>query len=196
MDKKKFKEKKEPVMKLIFESDLQFTDEDKKQLTNLTESYFRKRTRIVNSNIENMAGGLLWVYSRINFLFEHNDPWSQKNIAKLFGIRPKTVSSTASKIMDALRIDYFDERFARKEIAEKNPLNDFFMTQSGFILNKNDIKDLLNKQTFEESVDDKSFEDSNEKNKLGNMHNEVQKEKTIDTKSNETRNKKLQDFFK
>ena len=62
-----FKEKKDPVTKLIFGLGLRFTSEDKERIGKLIESYFRKRTNISNASIENIAGGIVWVYSRINF---------------------------------------------------------------------------------------------------------------------------------
>jgi len=157
-----FKEKKESVTKLIFSLDLDFTDEDEKQISKLIDSYFRKRTNFVNSSIENIAGGLLWVYSRINFLFENNYSWSQKNIAGMLGIKPKTVSNIASRIMDSLRISLFDERFARREIAENSPFNNFFMTSSGFILHKDQIEELISRNKFRDEDDDEENEGDKE----------------------------------
>ncbi len=61
----------------------------------------------------------------------------------MLGIKPKTVSNTASRIMDSLKSGCFDARFARNEVAENNPINDFFMTKSGFILHKDDIAQIL-----------------------------------------------------
>jgi hypothetical protein len=138
-----FKEKKEPVTELMLGCNLNFTDEDKQQLHKLIDTYFRKRTGVANSKIENIAGGLLWVYSRINFLFENDGSWSQKNLGDLLGIKSKTISRMASQMMDSLRIDCFDSRFAREEVAEKDPRNNLFMTKEGFIVTKDDIKEMM-----------------------------------------------------
>ncbi len=140
-----FKDKKEPVTKLIFNLELGFSNEDKQQLNKLILTYFRKRT-VANSKIENIAGGLLWVYSRINFLFQDDETWSQKNIAKLLELKPKAISRKASDIMDSMNIDYFDSRFARKEISEKDPRNNYFMTKEGFIVTKEDIEEIMVKR--------------------------------------------------
>lgn len=158
-----FKDKKELVFKQIFGLNLTFTSEDKEQIAKLIETYFRKRTNIANSTIENIAGGLLWVYSRINFLFQDNKLWSQQSIAGMLGIKPKTISSTASKIMNALKIDCFDERFARKNVAEQNPLNNFFMTKLGFILHKDDIKKISENSHLLNIADISNNEPLNEK---------------------------------
>ncbi|MBU0758230.1 MAG: hypothetical protein KKF44_09240 [Nanoarchaeota archaeon] len=132
-----FKEKKEPVMCNVFGLGLSMTDEDKVQLGNLVETYFRKRRNYVNSRIENLAGALLWVYSRINFLFEHDETWSQKSLADSLGIRSKTISNVSMKIWDALNIDLFDPRFARKNVADSDYRKDFIMLPNGFIMPKN-----------------------------------------------------------
>ena len=54
-------------------------------------------------------------------------------------IQQKTVGNKASEIAKALKIDIFDERFCRKEIADKNPLNQFVMLPSGFIVSKDQL---------------------------------------------------------
>lgn len=104
----------------------------------------------------------MWVYSRINFLFQYDDSWSQKNLASLLGIKSKTISSTASKIMDSLRIDYFDGRFARKEVAESNPLNKFIMTKEEFIVDKEMVKEQIINTMFKENLSSKYFEEDEE----------------------------------
>lgn len=123
--------KKEEISKVIFELDLLYTEEDKKLIQKLIESYFRKRN-LPNSKTEFVAGGLLWVYSRINFLFQHDDDWSQKELAKKLDIKPKSISRTSSVMFDRLKINCFDERFARKEVIDKSPFNNFFVTKEGF----------------------------------------------------------------
>ena len=182
-----FKEKKEPVIGTIFGLDLYLTVEDKELLQKLIDSYFRKKKIFVNSDIKNIAGGLLWVYSRINFLFQYDNQWSQKSIAEKIGIKQKTISRTASSMMDSLNINYFDRRFAREEVAEKDPRNNFFMLQSGFILCKENVKEILHQR-----IDDKSAKLDNppEPDKKGEAVNKPEK---IADKTND---KKLSEFFK
>jgi len=138
------KEKKDAVLEIILKLELNFTSEDKDKITKLIETYFRKRTNIINSDINNLCGGLLWTYAKINFLFENNKSWSQQNIGEILGVRPKTISNISSKIMDSLKINIFDERFARKEISDQNPLKQFVMTESGFIVHKDDLDKMCN----------------------------------------------------
>ena len=185
-----FKEKKEPVTQLVFNINLRFTEEDKIQLTKLIDSYFRKRANVVNSSIENLSGALLWVYSRINCLFQHNQDWSQKSIAELLNIKPEIISNTARRIMRTLRIDYFDVRFAREDIAKEDPQNNFLMTQSGLILDQDIIKKInfINKLKQDITEDCNNGKNPNEKN--------IIRKELSDTKSSRTRNKKLNEFFK
>src|SRR3989344_595276 len=189
-----FKDKKVFITELVFRLNLEFTSEDKEQIAKLIKSYFRKRTNIINSSIENLAGGLLWVYSRINFLFQDNESWSQQRIAGMLGIKPKTVSNIANKIMDALRIDCFDQRFARKEIAEKDPRNDFFMTKSGFILHKDDIKNIIINNGLKEWHD--NINKLNEKRENMLDENSTVRKKASDDKGSNIKNKKLTEFFR
>jgi len=182
-----FKDKKVPVTELLFGLNLELTSEDKKQIAKLIESYFRKRINITNSSIENIAGGLLWIYSRINFLFQDDESWSQQSIAARLGIKPKTVSNIASKMMDALRIDYFDERFARKKVAEKDIRNNYIMTKSGFILHKDKVREML----IERMIKDASEQGVIEENDAKNM-SEVIKDKT----AVKNKNKQLGEYFK
>ena len=132
------KDKKEKITKIIFETGLGYNEEDKEKLKKLIASYCRKRTGTSNSKIENVSGALLWVYSRINFLFEQDENWSQKSIAKKLNLKPKTISSKAGEIMNALKINFLDERFARKEVADKNPFKRFMVTQDGLIIPRRD----------------------------------------------------------
>ncbi|MEK6921309.1 MAG: DUF6398 domain-containing protein [Nanoarchaeota archaeon] len=179
-----FKKKEKPVTELIFCLNIEYTQEDKMQLSKLIQSYFRKRTNYVNSSMENLAGALLWVYSRINFLFENDESWSQQSIAGMIGIKPKTISNTASRIMDSLNIDVFDERFARKEIVDKDPRKDFLMMPSGFIVHKDQIKDLLiNGLAKRDQKPIEKEEVSSDENKNS-------------PKQGDNKNKKLNNYFK
>jgi hypothetical protein len=144
-----FKEKKDAVLNIVLKLELNFTSEDKEKITKLIETYFRKRMNIINSDINNLCGGLLWTYARINFLFEKDKSWSQQSIAQLLNVKQKTISNITSKIMDSLKINFCDERFVRKEISDQNPLKQFVMTESGFIVHKSDLDGL-----YEEFVDE------------------------------------------
>ena len=191
-----FKDKKEPVMKLIFGCNLNFTDEDKQQLQKLIDTYFRKKTGVANSKIENIAGGLLWVYSRINFLFQNDERWSQKNLSVLLNLKSKTISRMASQMMDSLRIDYFDSRFAREEVAEKDPRNNFFMTKEGFIVTKDDIKEMMFQRMKDKFGDLVELEQTFTGNKETSEECKKKLKQIQEDKDQSNKNKKLNDFFK
>ncbi|MGM0497515.1 MAG: DUF6398 domain-containing protein [Bacteroidota bacterium] len=193
MKEKKFVEKKEKVEEIIFKLDLSMNNEDKKNIQKLIDSYFRKKKLFVNSKVEFIAGGILWVYSRINFLFQNDNEWSQKEIARKLDIKSMSISRTSSTMMDHLNIDVFDKRFVRNEIVEKDPRNNFFMTKEGFIVDKKFIeKKLLEnmREKFGNFVDIRSDDEIecinlNEKKTEGNVK-EIK----------DTTNKNLKDFFK
>ena len=191
-----FKDKKEPVMKLIFELNLNFIEEDKEQLQKLIDTYFRKRNGVSNSKIENIAGGLLWVYSRINFLFQDDVNWSQKNLGVLLNLKSKTISRTASQMMDSLRIDYFDSRFARKEVAEKNPRNNFFMTKEGFIVTKNDIETMMIQRMKDKFGDLLELSPTFAENEETSQEHKKKLKQIQEDKDQSYKNKKLNEFFK
>lgn len=177
------KEKKEKVEKIIFSLNLIYTDEDKTNIQKLIDSYFRKKN-IPDSRNENIAGGLLWIYSKINFLAENDTNWSQKEIAKKLEVKPKAISRMSSSLMEKLKINLFDDRFAKKEIIDKNPLNNFFMTKEGFIVDKKFIEEqLLN--SFKDKFGD--IMDINSDNEIECIN--------LNDKSKENKNKKLNDFF-
>ena len=106
----------------------------------MIDAYYRKRTGITESGDEITAAAFLWQYSKMNFLWEHDEPWKQQNISRLLNVKPKTVSNKSSEISKALKIDFFDGRFCRKEISDKDPFNQFAMTPQGFIISKNTIE--------------------------------------------------------
>ena len=85
----------------------------------------------------------MWFYSRINFLSQDYDHWTQKKLADSLVITAKTISRTASSMMDALKRYYFDSRYARKDVAEKDPRNKFFMTKNGFIVDRETVKEQI-----------------------------------------------------
>ena len=191
-----FKDKKKPVMKLIFGCNLNFTDEDKQQLQKLIDTYFRKKTGVANSKIENIAGGLLWVYSRINFLFQNDERWSQKNLSVLLNLKSKTISRMASQMMDSLRIDYFDSRFARKVVAEKDPRNNYFMTKEGFIVTKDDIETMMFQRIKEKFGDVVELSPTFSENEETYQEYNKKLKKIQEDKNQSYKNKTLNEFFK
>lgn len=124
----------ENLENIIFGIELDYTEEDREKLKKLISSYCGKRVGVSNSKIENISGGLLWVYSKVNFLWEGDDSWSRGSIAEKLGVKSKTIGNKAAEIMKALGIGCFDERFARKNVADRNPFNKFEMRSDGFIV--------------------------------------------------------------
>ncbi|MFH1089057.1 MAG: DUF6398 domain-containing protein [Candidatus Uhrbacteria bacterium] len=102
---------------------LSHTTEDEDLLQKLCLHYSKKRT-IIGGKIESVAAALLWLYSRVNFLGEHEGKmWRQKDLAELCGTSTATIGSKASAIMKAMKIDLLDIRYSRKELARNNPMN-------------------------------------------------------------------------
>lgn len=123
-------------------SSLSHSDEDILLINNLINSYYRKRTGILNSAPETMATAFLWVYSKSNFLWEDNKKWSLQQLAELTGANPKTSGDVASKIMKSLKIGLWDRRFCRQDVMKDNPFDKFVMTKSGFIVPRDMLEQL------------------------------------------------------
>ncbi|MFT4309090.1 MAG: DUF6398 domain-containing protein [Candidatus Woesearchaeota archaeon] len=174
-----FKEKRDKVKEIVFGLSLSYTDEDKENIEKLIDAYFRLRKHYTNSKTEFIAGGLLWVYSTINYLAQNDKEWSQKGLADKMGIKPKSISRTSSHIMSSLKIDYFDKRFARKEVIEQDFRNDYFMTSDGFILHKDDIAQILLEQM---------------KRKFGDIIEIDDETELIDLDKKDSKNKSLYDY--
>ncbi len=132
------KEIKEQILEIIKGklSSLNCTEEDKSLIHELVSAYYRRRIGISNSAQDIMSAAFLWVYSKSNFLWERDKKWSKKCLAELFGANPKTTGDVTTKIMKALDIRYWDERFCRESVQKGSPFNDFVMTKSGFIVSK------------------------------------------------------------
>ena len=60
--------------------------------------------------------------------------WSRLNIADLVGSKPKLVGNKTAEISRALKIGYFDKRFCRKEVADRNSFKRFKMTSIGLFI--------------------------------------------------------------
>ncbi|MFH1641912.1 MAG: DUF6398 domain-containing protein [Nanoarchaeota archaeon] len=132
---------------------LNFTVEDRKTIRVMIDAYFRKRKSITKSNDDITAAAFLWQYSKINFLWEHDKSLMKKNIAELLNVSPSTVGNKSSEISKALNIDFFDERFCRKEVSDENPFKQFAITQQGFIVKNN----LINEKNIPSKKDKEDY---------------------------------------
>lgn len=149
-EKLDFKIKRDEIFKVFDEKlkMLNYTAEEAGLIYKLTEAYCRKRKGVSDSRLNTTAAALLWVYSKINFLWEGNKNWSRQKIADLFEAKAKTIGDKALEIMKALKIDYWDERFTREDISEKNPYKNYTMASSGVIM----PKDMLPKGVYYPSI--------------------------------------------
>lgn len=97
--------------------------------------------------------------------------------------------------MNALRIDYFDSRFARKEVADKDPRNNFFMTNEGFIVDKRSVKKMIIDNAVKNIKDDDKIKETDElegsNGKTNNQERGMVETEEIDA----NKNKKLNEFF-
>lgn len=114
--------------------------EDEEKINKILKFYSRKR-KASYGNIYNFTAAVLWAYSKINFLWEiEGEAWQQKNLAKLCEVSKSTLRQKSKKIMDDLKMELFDQRFARKEMADKNPMNNLCVDpKTGLILPKDDF---------------------------------------------------------
>lgn len=117
-------------------STLHFTEEDEKLILKLFDAYWKKRKGELRGDPAVLAASVLWRYSSDNHLWEYDKNWTQKSLAELFNVRGKTIGNTASEIRNLLKIDYFDDRFCRKSVAENNPMRSMAVLPNGFILPK------------------------------------------------------------
>ena len=117
---------------------LSYTEEDEKLIEKLWKTYCRKRKGLTRTPVETWAASILWLYSKMNFLWENDRKWTQKALASIFNTRQKTISSKCTEITSLLKIKQWDERFCRKSIAESDPLYNFVMTASGAITSRED----------------------------------------------------------
>jgi len=115
---------------------LPHTEEDAEKIKKLWDGYFKKRKNISRTSAKAWAASVLWQYSRLNFLWEHDKKWAQKSIGTLFGVQPKAIGDKCREITALLKIKDWDDRFCRKSVAESNPLKDMVMLPSGFILTR------------------------------------------------------------
>lgn len=131
-------ERYEKVKELILskKTELSFTEEDVKLLIKLWDAYWKKKKGELRGDVAVLAGAVLWRYSSDNFLWQYDQKWIQKNLAELFQVRGKTIGSNASEIRDILKINYFDDRFCRKDVAAKNPYKQMAMLPSGMIVSR------------------------------------------------------------
>jgi len=150
------KEKRDEIFKLYDRGlkELPHNKEDSNLIYKLTETYCRKRIDISNSKAKITAAALLWIYSKINFLSEGNKKWSKQSIADIFEASPKTIGDKASEIMRAMKIDYWDQRFARESIANESPYKKYVMTPGGFIMSKESLPEGVYLPSLKKSKED------------------------------------------
>ncbi len=118
---------------------LPHTVEDEEMIDKIVAFYGRKRDA-PGGRAQTMAAGVVWLYARINFLSEkEGKKWTQAPIAQIFGVSKATLGKKAGELMDSLKIELLDQRFARREMAAQNPLAKMMVDpQSGFLFMKDD----------------------------------------------------------
>jgi tetratricopeptide (TPR) repeat protein len=124
--------------------ELPHTKEDEEKINKLWRFYGRKKN-IKSGQPKSTAVAMLWAYARINFLWEQeSNLWMQKSLAKICGVGTETIGRKTSELMKSMKIEMMDQRFARQEMADKNPMNKLLVdpkTGMLFFAN-NDLDDL------------------------------------------------------
>ena len=121
---------------LFGKTELEFTDEDKQNITRLLDAYWKKRKGEIRTNSETLAAAILWQYSKLNGLWEEDKLWSQQGLASLYDVRPKTIGANATEITRLLKIANWDDRFCRREIADTDPLKNMVVLANGMITSR------------------------------------------------------------
>jgi hypothetical protein len=119
---------------------LSFDEEDAKLIEKLWKGYYKKQKGIYRSKPEILGASVMWLYSKINFLWENDKRWSKNSLSKLFKAKSSTVGNKASEMHKRLSIRLWDERFCKKEVANTNPLKKLVITQHGLILPRDLVK--------------------------------------------------------
>ena len=101
---------------------LPHTVEDEERIDKIVAFYGRKRN-ITAGRAQNIAAAIVWLYARINFLGEkEGKKWMQESVAGICGVSKSGIGQKAGELMEGLKIDLLDQRFARREMAAQNPL--------------------------------------------------------------------------
>jgi tetratricopeptide (TPR) repeat protein len=138
---------------------LPHTEEDEEKINKFWRFYGRKRN-IQSGQPKSAAAAILWAYARINFLWEQEDKlWMQKSLAKICGVGTETIGRKASILMKSMKIEPMDQRFARQEIADKNPINKLLVDpKTGMLFFDNDDLNSLLGVPVVKSKDDYYYE--------------------------------------
>lgn len=103
--------------------ELPHTNEDEEKINKLWRFYGRKKNA-QSGQPKSMVAAMLWAYARINFSWEKEGKlWMQKSLAKICGVGTETIGKKTSELMKSMKIEMMDQRFARQEMADKNPMN-------------------------------------------------------------------------
>lgn len=135
--------------------ELPHTEEDKEKINKLWRFYGRKRN-VQSGQSKSVAVAILWAYARINFLWEEEGKlWMQKSLAKICGVGTETIGRKTSALMKSMKIEPMDQRFARQEMADKNPMNKLLVDpKTGMLFFENDEMDSLRGVPVMKSKDD------------------------------------------
>lgn len=113
-------------------------DEDEEKIRKIWKFYQRKRN-IAGGQAKALAAGILYAYARINFLNFEQKSWKQSNIAAFCKVSESTAGTKAKQIMEGLKMEMMDRRFARTTVAEKNPLNKMMVNpETGLLFMEDD----------------------------------------------------------
>lgn len=137
--KDKINEKKQKLTELTSNFCREYLDNEYLSLCEkLIQKMSRKRqVPFLSGKIEIWASAIIYSLGQINFLFDNSfDPYATPDdICNYFNTSKSTVGQKAKIIRDMFKMGYWNNEFATKQIADKNPINDIMMV-NGLLVSK------------------------------------------------------------
>ena len=138
-DKTIINEKKQKLIELTSRFCQKYLDNEYLSLCEkLIQKMSRKRqVPFLSGKIEIWASAIIYSLGQINFLFDSSfNPYATPDdICNYFKTSKSTVGQKAKIIRDMFKMGYWDDEFATKQIADKNPMNDIMMV-NGLLVSK------------------------------------------------------------
>lgn len=168
-DKALIKEKADQLVSMTTEFCEKHLDDE---YAELCEKLIRKMARkrnvpFLSGRMDIWASGILFALCRINFAFEpgHGPCTTRDELCQFFDTNKSTTSQKATKIIDMLKLTYWDDDFSTERNLENDPFSDFIMVD-GLIM----PKDLLIEKILESGIDQSLFDEFNNRGRNGDHH--------------------------
>jgi hypothetical protein len=109
------------------------SSEEKAICIHIWEKLARKQKIDLTRTKSNIwAAATIWAFCRANFKYEEGITLDK--LCSFFDTKKSTVGNKASDICKMFKIDFFNPEFTTRRIQADNPLNEFAVTEDGFIV--------------------------------------------------------------